>query len=61
MITKQECADWINANISTELTTAEIDTLKNSIVNHPLKDILLEILITVLGDISILVEIRDKS
>ena len=61
MITKQECADWINANISNELTMAEIDTLKNSIENHPLKNILLEILITVLGDISILVEIRDKS
>ena len=61
MITKQQCADWINENIRNELTTAEIETLRSSIENHPLKNILIDTFITTLGDVSLLIEIRDKS
>ena len=34
MITKQECADNINANMSVALTPEEKDTLRNSIVDN---------------------------
>ena len=59
MITKQECADYINANIETVLTTTEIKTLEDSIKNHPAKDILNNTLIDMLGDVSMLTAIRD--
>jgi hypothetical protein len=61
MITKQECADWINGNITTELSADEIATLRSSIENHPLKPFILETLLTTLGDVSLLVEIRDAN
>ena len=59
MITKQECADYINANIDTVLTAEEIKILEDSIKNHPAKDILNDTLIALLGDVSILTGIRD--
>ena len=59
MITRQECADYINANIDTVLTAEEIKILEDSIKNHPAKDILNDTLITLLGDVSILTGIRD--
>lgn len=59
MITRQECADHINANIDTVLTAEEIKILEDSIKNHPAKDILNDTLITLLGDVSILTGIRD--
>ena len=34
MIIKQECADYINANMSVVLTPEEEDTLRNSIANN---------------------------
>jgi len=59
MITRQECADYINANIDTVLTAEEIKILEDSIKNHPAKDILNNTLIALLGDVSILTGIRD--
>lgn len=59
MITKQECADYINANIDTVLTAEEIKILEDSIKNHPAKNILNDTLIALLGDVSILTSIRD--
>jgi|TARA_R100001015_G_C4542431_1_gene106127 hypothetical protein len=59
MITKQECADYINANIDTVLTAEEIKILEDSIKNHPAKNILNDTLIALLGDVSILTGIRD--
>ena len=59
MITKQECADYINANMSVALTPEEKDTLRNSIVNNKFPLLLTEILIEVFGDVTMLVEIRD--
>ena len=59
MITKQDCADYINANINSVLTAEEIKTLEDSIKNHPAKEILNNTLIDMLGDVSILTTIRD--
>jgi len=61
MITKQQCTDYINANIDTVLTADEIQTLKNSIRSQgPNKGVLCETLIHVFGDVSMLVELRDE-
>ena len=59
MITKQECADYINANMSVALTPEEKDTLRNSIVNNKVPIFLSDILIEVFGDVTMLVDIRD--
>jgi hypothetical protein len=59
MITKQECADYINANMSVALTPEEKDTLRNSIVDNKASELLTETLIDVFGDVTMLVEIRD--
>ena len=59
MIIKQECADYINANMSVALTPEEKDTLRNSIVNSKASELLTETLIEVFGDVTMLVEIRD--
>ena len=59
MITKQECADYINANMSVGLTPEERDTLRNSIVNNKVPIFLSDILIEVFGDVTMLVDIRD--
>ena len=61
MITKNECADYINANINNLLTIEEINTLRDSIEQHPSKDTLIESLIHLVGDVSLLVDIRDKA
>lgn len=60
MISKQEMADYINANIETLLTAEEIKILEDSIKNHPGKYMITDILIEVFGDISILTAIRDE-
>lgn len=59
MISKQEVADYINANIETLLTAEEIKILEDSIKNHPGKYMITDILIEILGDVSILTAIRD--
>ena len=59
MITKEECADYINANMSVALTPEEKDTLRNSIVDNKIPLLLVETLIEVFGDVTMLVEIRD--
>ena len=59
MITKQECADYINANMSVALTPEEKDTLRNSIVDNKIPLLLVETLIEIFGDVTMLVEIRD--
>ena len=59
MIIKQECADYINANMSVVLTPEEVTTLRNSIVNNKVTILLAETLIEVFGDVTMLVEIRD--
>ena len=59
MITKQECADYINANMSVALTPEEKDTRRNSIVDNKASELLTETLIDVFGDVTMLVEIRD--
>ena len=60
MITKQECAEYINANMSAPtLTDEEITTLRNSIVNNRAHEFLTETLIEVFGDVAMLIEIRD--
>jgi hypothetical protein len=56
MITQQETADYINANINSTLTANERDLLKAKIT--PAQAI---VLIKLLGDVSILVHIRDKA
>jgi hypothetical protein len=61
MITKNDVANYINANIETVLTAGEIKTLEDSIKNHPGKKLLVETLIDTLGDVSILIAIRDDS
>ena len=71
MITKEQCADFINANMTTALTDDEILTLRNSIlefkidkngnVNKEERKYLCEALIGMLGDVTMLVEIRDAS
>jgi hypothetical protein len=59
MISKTEVADYINANIGTLLTAEEIKTLEDSVRNHKAKPLLVETLIDILGDVSILTTIRD--
>ena len=62
MITKEECADCINANIDTVLTPAEIETLKNSIRDQgEMRKTLCDALIEVFGDVSVLIDLRDGS
>ena len=56
MATKQEVADYINANISSELTAdeeAKIDAMLNPE--------LATILIKLVGDVSFLTEVRDNA
>jgi hypothetical protein len=60
MISKNELADYINGNIETVLTAEEINTLEDSIKNHPNKIALTHILIDTLGDVSMLTAIRDS-
>ena len=59
MVTKNEVADYINANMSVALTPEEKDTLRNSIVDNKASELLTETLIDVFGDVTMLVEIRD--
>ena len=59
MIMKTEVADYINANIDTVLTAEEIKTLEDSIKNHPAKPLLAETHIDLLGDVIMLIAIRD--
>ena len=61
MISKNEVADYINANIDIVLTAEEIKTIEDSIKNHPAKTLLTETLIDVLGDVSVLTAIRDDA
>ena len=61
MISKGEVADYINANIETVLTADEIKKLEDSIKNHGAKPLLVETLIDLLGDVSILTAIRDEA
>ena len=60
MITKQECADYINANMSVALTPEEITTLRKSIADNKASEFLTETLIDVFGDVTMLVEIREE-
>ena len=55
MITKQATADYINANIATALTAEEIEIVKAQITPK-----LAAVLIKLLGDVSMLIEIRDS-
>ena len=59
MVTKNEVADYINANMSVALTSEEVTTLRNSIAGHKASKLLAETLIEVFGDVTMLVEIRD--
>ena len=59
MVTKNEVADYINANMSVVLTSEEVTTLRNSVVNHKASKLLAEALIEIFGDVTMLVEIRD--
>ena len=59
MISKEEVADYINANIDTLLTAEEIKTLEDSIKNFGHEPMLVRTLIDVVGDVSILTAIRD--
>ena len=59
MISKEEVADYLNANIDTLLTAEEIKTLEDSIKYHPAEPMLVRTLIDLLGDVSILTSIRD--
>jgi len=71
MITKEQCADFINANMTTALTDDEILTLRKSLenfgidqngnLNYERRKYLCETLIGVLGDVTMLVQIRDAS
>ena len=61
MITREECADYINANMSVALTPEEITTLRDSITRSLNKETLTDILIEVFGDVSMLIEIRDEN
>lgn len=56
MITRQETADYINANINRVLTANERDLLKARITPAQATA-----LIKLLGDVSVLVHIRDKA
>lgn len=55
MTTKQEVADYINANASTELTEEEIAK-----VDQKMNPEVAGILIKLLGDVSFLVNVRDN-
>ncbi len=59
MITREECADYINANMSVALTPEEIITLRNSIAGARVTEVLTDILIEVFGDVTMLIELRD--
>jgi hypothetical protein len=71
MITKEQCADYINGNLTTVLTDDEVLTLRRSLenfgmdsqgnVNKTSRRYLCEALIGVFGDVTMLVEIRDAS
>ena len=54
MITQQQVADYINANITDALSSSEIDLLRSKITPA-----LAAVLIKLLGDVSFLIEIRD--
>lgn len=54
MITKQEAADYINANIRDALSAEEIAQLRSLISPQ-----LATVFIKLLGDVSLLTEIRD--
>ena len=54
MITQQQTADYINSNINDVLTADEIYSLRSKITPA-----LAAILIKLLGDVSLLIEIRD--
>jgi AraC-like DNA-binding protein len=54
MVTQQEVADYINANITDALSAAEIAALRAKITPA-----LATVLIKLLGDVSFLIEIRD--
>lgn len=56
MIEQQEVADYINENISMMLTMEEIQTIRSKITPE-----LASVLMKLLGDVSILVEIRDEN
>lgn len=55
MITQQQTADYINMNINSSLTEAEMETLRSAITPE-----LATILIKLLGDVAFLTEIRDN-
>ena len=59
MITREECADYINANMSVALTPEEIITLRNSIAGARVTEVLTDILIEVFGDVTMLIELKD--
>ena len=54
MVTQQEVTDYINANINDALSVSEIATLRTRITPA-----LATVLIKLLGDVSLLIEIRD--
>jgi hypothetical protein len=55
MATKQEVADYINANVDSSLTAEEIAK-----VDEKMNPEVAEILIKLLGDVSFLVHVRDN-
>ena len=55
MATKQEVADYINANVNTALTGEEIEKI-DAILNPETATILIKLL----GDVSFLVNVRDN-
>lgn len=55
MATKQEVADYINANLNSTLTAEEIAK-----VDEKMNPEVAEILIKLLGDVSFLVHVRDN-
>jgi|TARA_B100001971_G_C18128178_1_gene503270 hypothetical protein len=61
MISKNEVADYMNANMSVVLTSEEIATLRNSIEQSASPKLLAESLIEVFGDVTMLLEIRDEN
>ena len=61
MVTKNEVADYMNANMSVVLTSEEIATLRTSIEQSATPKLLAESLIGIFGDVTMLVEIRDAN
>ena len=61
MISKNEVADYMNANMSVALTSEEIATLRTSIEQSPDPKLLAESLIGIFGDVTMLIEIRDAN